>query len=496
MEAAQEWGRGATDRALEAACAIYARWEAEEQRSPLDRVVEAEFRSRRYLNSRERRWVAEVVYNTVRFRRRQIRLLEILGLPLTPATLLRLTSIAPGSPTGEPRLIHPPFQRTPPLAAREALEAALANLPGPAAAHDFLRTTLSFPDEMAEALEDLLDAEAIPAAVALNIQAPTTLRVNTLRITRAQVQAALPDTTPTRYSPWGLELPNRANLYDLPGFRDGWYELQEEASQLAVLLTDAQPGQTVVEIGAGAGGKTLALAALMENRGRLIALDTSQRRLEELHKRAKRAGVTCVETHLLSIASETGSASPSRVSETVFLEQQQGVAQHVFCDVPCTGSGVLRRSPAAKWRSVDLSAVVALQQDLLVQASAYVARGGHLYYVTCAFERAQNEAVIDTFLASPVGSAFHLEPVDPRLRHACRRAATLTPPARRFRKSSGRAAAARSQEAGTPGVQSATPKHADEEKPNLDALTDKPYLRTWPHRHRMDAFFAACLRRR
>ena len=203
----QEQVRGATDRALEAATGMLARWEDERDRSPLDRVVEAELRSRRYLNSFERRWVGDLVFNTVRFLRRQTWLLDALALPVTPEGLAWLGACAPGMPDGTPPLIPLTFRRTSPLVPWEALKAALARLPGPDDPRAFLRITLSYSDPMAKELEEQLGAEAVPAGVALNAQAPATLRVNVLRASREQVQAVLPEAKPTTYSPWGLELP-------------------------------------------------------------------------------------------------------------------------------------------------------------------------------------------------------------------------------------------------------------------------------------------------
>lgn len=477
MEARQEHpeqARGATDRALEAAAAILARWEEERDRSPLDRVAEAEFRSRRYLNSSERRWTAELVYNTVRFLRRQTALLDSLALPVTPDVLAWLGACAPGTPDGAAPLLPLTFIRTSPLIAPEVLQAAIARLSGPNDPHAFLRITLSYPDFLAEALEDQLGAQAVPAGIALNAQASITLRVNALRASRQQVQAALPEAKPTIYSPWGLELPHRVNLYDLPGFREGWYEAQEEASQLAAILADPYPGQTVVEVGAGAGGKTLALAALMADRGRIVALDTSETRLEELRKRARRAGVHNIQT-LTMPANADGVWLPAGASAKA-LEKLQGRADIVFCDMPCTGSGILRRNPDAKWRRYDLAAFAQRQQTLLTQASALVAPDGVLLYVTCAFERAQDEAVVEAFLASPAGSGFGLNRAAPRLIAACRRAASLANPAL---------------------IRQANPfvDNASYDEARLATLATGPYLRTWPHRHGLDAFFAACLKR-
>ncbi|HLV80500.1 MAG TPA: RsmB/NOP family class I SAM-dependent RNA methyltransferase, partial [Chthonomonadaceae bacterium] len=453
--------RGASDRALKAAAAILARWEAERARSPLDRVVEAEFRARRTLNASERRWAGDLVFNTVRFLRRQTWLLDALALPITPESLAWLGACAPGTPDGTRTLLPLSFARTSALAPPEAAAAALTRLPAASEPSDFLRVTLSFPDPLAEALEAQLGPEAVAAGIALNAPAPVTLRVNTLRVRREQAQSALPDARPTRYSPWGLELPRRVNLYELPGFRQGWYEVQEEASQLTALLADPHPGQTVVEVGAGAGGKTLALAALMQDRGRLVALDPSEARLLELRKRARRAGVHNVQARALPATAEGEWLADGA------LQWLRGRADVVFCDVPCTGSGILRRNPDAKWRLYDLAAFARQQQRILAQAGALVAPGGSLLYVTCAFERIQDEAVVEAFLASPAGQDFTIEPVAPRLISACRRAASLAAP------------------------QQPHPQ----EQADLAGLTCGPYLRSWPHRHGLDAFFAACLRK-
>lgn len=420
--------QGVSNRALNAAVLLYTLWEAEKERSPLDRVTAGFFRSRRDLNSGERRWISEAVYGSIRYLRRQTFLLENLKLPDTPESRIRLWAT--------------PEQET-------------AQLPTPENPASYLRMTLSFPDALAAELETLLGADALSAAKAFNAQAPTTLRTNPLRATREQVLKALPDAAPSRYSPWGVALAHRVNIYDLPGFRKGWYEIQEEASQLVALNTQAKPDMTVVDVGAGAGGKTLALAALMQNRGRIIALDSSSQRLMELQKRAERAGATCIETCLMPIDA-TGNWQPAGREKRLWNRLFQK-ADCVLLDAPCTGSGVLRRSPDAKWRAFDLAAMTALQQTLLVQAAMLVGSEGSLLYATCAFERSQNEAVVSAFLASEVGLAFEQE-----------RLASPTP--------SHLITGAASEEA--------------------SPASESRFLRTWPHLHGMDAFVAARMRRR
>ena len=438
----------ASPRARKAAMEMLARWLVDdatrEQKPALDRVVASEFRQRKQLNAGERRWISETIYGSVRFLRRQRFLLSTLGLPDTAEAHVALWAVLPTEMTGLSPLA--PEQWEPILADTSSaqVEQALARLPNRDNAHEFLRVTLSFPDAMADALETLLGDEAVDAGEAFNRQAPTTIRANPLRTTRAKLQSALPDTVPTRYSPLGLELPRRANLGELTGFREGWFEAQEEASQIVTLLANPQPGQIVIEVGAGGGGKTLLLAALMQNRGRVVALDTSAVRIDALKKRAERAGVRIV-TSLLVEANEEGRwQEAGRNGQN--LQKWRGRGGVVFLDAPCTGSGVLRRSPDAKWRGFDSAAFVRLQSRLLAQSAALVAPGGVLVYVTCAFEREQNEAIIETFLRSQPEGFWRSEPAVDRF---------------------------------------ASAHH----------FVSGPYLRTWPHRHGLDAYFAACLRR-
>jgi 16S rRNA (cytosine967-C5)-methyltransferase len=520
--------RGATERAQRAAIEIYERCEAERERTPVDRAVAAEFRSRRYLNSGERRWISEVVYSCVRYQRRLDWLLERLERPRTAENRVRLWMAAPVRDSGvqvvgvgcsggqeqglpatapsEEAEAKPGKVILPTGVTEEALEAALAALPGPEQLREYVTISLSFPDDMADALVSQLGDEAAAAAAAFNTQAPTILRVNPLRVSRGHLQKSLPEATPTRFSPWGLELSRRVNVHDLPGYRTGWFEVQEEASQLAALLTDAQPGQTVVDVGAGAGGKTLAIAALMENRGSILALDTNETRLEELKRRAERGGVTCVETLRVG-ADETGKWQPTSTGRRT-INRVVGKADVVLVDAPCTGSGVLRRSPDTKWRELYRPELLQLQAKLLEQAALLTAPGGHLIYVTCAYERDQNEEVVAAFLKTDMGGQFVVEPVAQRLIDACERAVALAlaPPSLRSAK------ARRAQ----PTESMLTENDAvggdrdprDEETNTLATtredlaygaalrrLTDGPYLRTWPHRDGLDAFFAACLRR-
>jgi len=256
----------------------------------------------------------------------------------------------------------------------------------------------------------------------------------------------------------------RVNVHDLPVFREGWFEVQEEASQLVALLTNATPGQTVVDVGAGSGGKSLALAAMMRNQGILLAADSAPERLARLQDRARRAGAEIIRPLELT-ASDDGVWQLSGRKQRS-LSRFVGKADCVLVDAPCSGSGVLRRSPDLKWRSQDLAQIARLQLLLLQQSAPLVAASGRLVYATCAFEREQNEAVIETFLKTEAGREFEVEPPLPRLVQSIRAASAAN----------GR----------DPAVTTDT----------FESLASGSFLRTWPHLHNMDAYFMASLVRK
>ncbi len=379
-----------TPRALNSAIEIYARWVQEQEKTPLDRVVNAEVRSRRYLNSRERRWVQSVLFTTLRLLRRQKHLCSLLKRDATAENLIRITAME----QSEEDTSFLPL---------EEWKAALAQLPTREDASGYLRISLSYPDNLAQDLETVLGADAIAEGEALNQQAPTTLRVNTLKTTRESLLERLEEATPTHYSPWGITLSHRSPVNLLPGYEEGFFEIQEEASQLVALLSEVEPGQRVLEVGAGGGGKTLTLCAMMQNQGTLYALDSSKLRLDDLEKRVERVQAKqvipiLVETKERGLWKKTVPALPSEVD-------------CIFIDAPCTGTGALRRNPDAKWREVNIPRFVELQSALITQSAPSLKPGGLLCYVTCAFESSQNEEVVEAFLNSEAGANFEKEPL-------------------------------------------------------------------------------------
>jgi 16S rRNA (cytosine967-C5)-methyltransferase len=238
---------------------------------------------------------------------------------------------------------------------------------------------------------------------ALNGSAPTDLRVNLLKGDREAARRALAaegiPAEPTPFSPLGLRLLQRVPLGNLAAFKEGLVEVQDESSQIAALLADARPGMRVVDFCAGAGGKTLALAAGMDNRGKLVACEVSQRRLDRAARRLRRAGVTNVERRALSGERDK------------WVKHHKAGFDRVFADVPCLGTGTWRRNPDAKWRmrQKDLAELVQRQQLILRSVARLVRPGGRLIYATCSLLREEDEAQAETFLAAETD--FSLLPV-------------------------------------------------------------------------------------
>jgi 16S rRNA (cytosine967-C5)-methyltransferase len=228
---------------------------------------------------------------------------------------------------------------------------------------------------------------------ALRVEAPLDLRVNTLKTTPEEARAALAldgvETKPTALSPLGLRAQGRPPLANLASFKSGLIEVQDEGSQLAALLVDARPGMRVADFCAGAGGKTLAMAAAMENKGRIVACDVLQGRVERAATRLQRAGAHNVERRGL-----TSERDP-------WVKRHAGGFERVLVDAPCSGMGTWRRNPDAKWKLTPdyLKELLDLQQRILDSAARLVKGGGRLIYATCSLLPEENEAQIERFLA-------------------------------------------------------------------------------------------------
>ncbi len=414
-------------------------------KKPADAMASDFFRARRFIGASDRRAISEQVWAALRAWRRlgwwlaAARNGEEPGPRLRMAALMLLTG---ANIAALEALFSGARHAPPPLTGPE--RAVLARLAGRTLDHPRLSAAVAneVPDFLYPLLEARFGADLGPELDALALPATLDLRVNLLKTTRDAARDAIRDAgieaAPTPYSPWGLRIAGRAPITATIPFRDGWVEIQDEGSQLAAALADARPGMRVADYCAGAGGKTLALAMMMENRGHLVACDVSAPRLAGALTRLRRAGVHNVERHLLAVGDK-------------WAKRHLGGFDRVFVDAPCTGTGTWRRNPDARRRlaAEDLQELAERQQEILAQAAKLVRKGGRLVYATCSLLAEENEAQVSQFLTHHPG--FALRPLG-----------EVWP----FGETSAR------------------------------ALGPGPYLSLTPRRHQTDGFFAAVLERR
>jgi 16S rRNA (cytosine967-C5)-methyltransferase len=238
------------------------------------------------------------------------------------------------------------------------------------------------------------EAATLQLAEALNRQAPLDLRVNAIKATREEVIASLATAPilcePTPFAPMGVRVVKKPALQNLPLFKNGSIEVQDEGSQLLSQIVGARRGEMVVDFCAGAGGKTLALGAAMRNTGRLYAFDVSEKRLAKLKPRLARSGLSNV--HPVQIAHENDAK----------IKRLAGKIDRVLVDAPCSGLGTLRRNPDVKWRQTPQSlAELNVKQNAILSAAARLVKpGGRLVYATCSILDEENEAIVAQFMAS------------------------------------------------------------------------------------------------
>jgi 16S rRNA (cytosine967-C5)-methyltransferase len=378
-------------------------------RQPPDRTVSAFLKERHYLGARDRRAVSESVYGMIRSRRYLEAILEEFTLrhpehaeiETRPTRYLLLyliftTAIAgASSPSGEalPEMPGGLWSSMFPKADLEETKswitrnAGLEFLPDDQAIR--LGVQYSFQDWMVESWLRQYTSEADQLMQSLNEPARTTLRVNTLKASRDDCRERLRqegiETEPTPRSSDGLIATKRFTTHSSPAFKEGWFEIQDEGSQLVSIIADPKPGERVIDVCAGAGGKSLHLAALMGNEGKITAMDVETKRLHELMERAKRAGARSILTQV------TRTGDGRHVPEAADL---------VLVDAPCTGVGTIRRNPGLKWSVAesDVSRYAARQSDILASSAGLVATGGRLVYATCSLFSGENEEVVAWFL--------------------------------------------------------------------------------------------------
>jgi len=329
---------------------------AREDGPPADAIVTRYFKTRRYAGSKDRRAVRELVFRAIRrtAERPESGRAAVIGLANSDAELLELF--------GQPRGPEPLVDGEP------ASDAG------------------TIPDWLIPDLSQLVGPDEWPALLE---RAPLDLRVNIARTTREALLDVFDGAAPTPLSPWGVRLAPDSRIDDSDAYREGLVEVQDEGSQLIALACDPQPGRKILDLCAGAGGKSLALAAAAPD-ATILATDSNRARLSKLGPRAERAGAA-IETRLLN---------PPRELEE--LDGLRSAADVVLVDAPCSGSGTWRRNPEARWRLTPerLDRLVAAQERLLGIAAELVRPGGAIVYAVCSLLRREGAGQTESFLGS------------------------------------------------------------------------------------------------
>lgn len=367
-------------------------------RIPMDGVAGDYFRFRKYIGSKDRADIAERLYRIMRHYGRltwwckkldieaDARHFTLLAMRLIDGmTPDQIAALCDGTKYGadmlsddEQHLIHDLRDA---VIAPPEMDAATA-LECPPEHVDRLRAVWG--DDFADELNGMLTG------------APLDLRTNMLKVAPEQALKSLEkdgvggDLLP--FSPWGIRLHAKTFLSETKAFREGFVDIQDEGSQLIALMCAAKPGQQVLDYCAGAGGKTLALAGMMLNKGRIVAMDLEASRLEKARPRFRRAGVhDIIEVRPLSDE-----------KHRKWLRRQKMTFDVTLVDVPCSGSGTWRRNPDMRWRQFgpSLEELIAVQADILERVAATVKAGGRLVYATCSLFRDENEDQVEKFLAA------------------------------------------------------------------------------------------------
>lgn len=248
----------------------------------------------------------------------------------------------------------------------------------------------SVPDWLDKLGEKEIDKGWTSILASLNKPPKLILRTNTLKTTTEILQTKLKEegveTIAIDFVSDALELPFNRNVFRTVPFHDGWFEVQDAASQVVAHYMDVQPGMRVVDACAGAGGKSLHIAMLMKNKGKLLALDNKEWKLKELNKRAARAGAGVIETRL--------------IDSTKVIKRLEGVADRLLLDVPCSGTGVLRRNPDIKWKfqPEELERLKKIQAEILDEYCIMTKVGGKMIYVTCSILPSEGEEQVTAFI--------------------------------------------------------------------------------------------------
>jgi 16S rRNA (cytosine967-C5)-methyltransferase len=370
---------------------------------PADALVSDYFRARRYIGSHDRGAVSFMLYDALRHHARLGWWLEKFGTK--PAPRARILSYLVLVEKKSTRLIDELFSggKFAPTKLDDDDRALLHKLESHTVSHPHMPEEIAAecPDWAYAALKARFGKGFMREMEALLRPAALDLRINALKTTRGhalkEMEKAGLKAIPCRFSPFGIRIAERPSLIVLPALKEGRIEIQDEGSQLVALLVDAKPGMRVVDFCAGAGGKTLAIAAAMQNKGRVIACDVLEKRLKRSTERFRRAGLHNIEV------------KPLKSERDPWVKKHKGDFDRVLVDAPCSGTGTWRRNPDQRWRSGQadarlralgpgLETLVKLQAEILDSAARLVKKGGRLIYATCSLLPEENERQIEKFL--------------------------------------------------------------------------------------------------
>ncbi|SPF81741.1 RsmB/NOP family class I SAM-dependent RNA methyltransferase [Pseudoprimorskyibacter insulae] len=392
---------------------------------PADAIVSAFFRTHRKMEDADRGAIFGLLQDMLRHRARLGWWLARHGRSDTPRNRL-LVWLTLGQGRG-PDQIHRLFngRKFAPEALSQNEHSLLIKLQGVALIHRDMpdEVRLECPDWALAPLQARF-GDGFEAEMTAMLTPPTLgLRVNTLKATRKDMLRELANLglspEPSEVAPNGIRIRKRLSLTRLPALKSGALEVQDEGSQLVAGLVDAQPGDRVADFCAGAGGKTLAIAAQMQGKGLVVACDINQGRLKRCTERLRKAGAHNAQTQVLT--SETDK----------WIKRRKGSFDRVLVDAPCSGTGTWRRNPDARWRPEEeqgLESLIALQARILASAARLVKPGGRLVYATCSLLPEENEGQIETFLAKTPGfKVVPLPQIAPDLRSCHEAYLSLTP---------------------------------------------------------------------
>lgn len=341
----------------------------EKERLPVDLLLNRYFRANKALGSQDKKEISETVYGIIR------------NLSLIDAHLQKPISWPLRIEAFKSGLFKKNIESFPP------------------------HIQVSFPKPLFDKIVESHGFETAMKVCAIsNEQAPATIRTNLLKIERDALFSRLQErfsVSKTPRSPWGITFDQRINFFQIPEFKEGFFEAQDEASQLVAALVDARPGDHVLDYCSGSGGKTLAFAPMLQGRGQIFLHDTRPHALMEAKKRLARAGIQNAQT-----------AKPGDKK----LALLKGKADVILVDSPCSGSGTLRRNPDMKWRfdQAEFEKLLLLQRDIFNEALTYLRPGGKIIFATCSLLNEENEGNVKYFIDSHplelIGTPFRTLP--------------------------------------------------------------------------------------